>query len=112
VLLGDGSRVVDAKVEDSVIGLRGNIKGATLKRTLVMGVDNYYPEAPAGAPPVGIGEGSVIENAIIDKNARIGRDVRILNTDGVNEAIGDGWEIRDGIVVIPKNGIVPDGSEI
>jgi len=112
VLLGDGSRVVDARVEDSVIGLRGNISGATLKRTLVMGVDGYYPEAPAGSPPVGIGDGSVIENAIIDKNARIGRNVRIVNTEGVTEADGDGWEIRDGIVVIPKNAIIPDGSVI
>jgi glucose-1-phosphate adenylyltransferase len=112
VLLGDGSRVVDSKVEDSVIGLRANIAGATLKRTLVMGVDNYYPEAPAGAPPVGIGEDSLVENAIIDKNARIGRNVKIVNASGTAEADGDGWSIRDGIVVIPKNGIIPDGTVI
>jgi len=112
VLLGDGSRVVNTTVEDSVIGLRANISGATLKRTLVMGVDNYYPEAPDDAPPVGIGEKSVIENAIIDKNARIGRGVKILNTEEVQEADGDGWAIRDGIVVIPKNSIIPDGTEI
>jgi glucose-1-phosphate adenylyltransferase len=112
VLLGDGSRVIDAKVEDSVIGLRSNINGATLKRALVMGVDSYYPEAPGDAPPVGIGEDALIENAIIDKNARIGRGVRIVNTAGVQEADGDGWAIRDGIVVIPKNGIIPDGTEI
>jgi len=112
VLLGDGSKVVNSTVEDSVIGLRAKIAAATLKRTLVMGVDSYYPEAPADAPPVGIGEGSVIINAIIDKNARIGRNVKILNASGVEEADGDGWFIRDGIVVIPKNGIVPDGTEI
>ncbi len=112
VLLGDGSKVVNSTVEDSVIGLRANIAGVTLKRTLVMGVDSHYPEAPADAPPVGIGEGSVISNAIIDKNARIGRNVKIVNTAGVQEADGDGWFIRDGLVVIPKNGIVPDGTEI
>jgi glucose-1-phosphate adenylyltransferase len=112
VLLGDGSKVVSSKVEDSVIGLRANIGGAILKRTLVMGVDSYYPDAPADAPPVGIGEGSVISNAIIDKNARIGRNVKIVNTSGVQEADGDGWFIRDGIVVVPKNGIIPDGAEI
>jgi glucose-1-phosphate adenylyltransferase len=112
VLLGDGSRVVDSKVEDSVVGLRSSINGATLKRALVMGVDNYYPKAPAGSPPVGIGEDSLIENAIIDKNARIGRNVRIVNTHQVQEAEGDGWVIHDGIVVIPKNGIIPDGTVI
>ena len=112
VLLGDGSRVVDSTVEDSVIGLRANINGATLKRTLVMGVDNFYPNAPADAPPVGIGEGSIIENAIIDKNARIGRGVKIVNSAGLQEVDGDGWAIRDGVVVIPKNSIIPDGTEI
>ena len=112
VLLGDGSRVVDSTVDDSVIGLRGNMAGARLKRTLVMGVDNYYPEAPAGSPPVGIGPGAVIENAIIDKNARIGRDVRILNEAGLEHAEGDGWAIHDSIVVIPKNSIIPDGTVI
>lgn len=112
VLLADGSRVIDSDVEDSVIGLRANIQQATLRRTLVMGVDSYYPEAPEGSPPVGIGPGSRIENAIIDKNARIGRGVRILNRDGLDHADGDGWAIRDGIVVIPKNGIISDGTEI
>jgi glucose-1-phosphate adenylyltransferase len=112
VLLGDGSKVVDSKVEDSVVGLRSSIKGATLRKVLVMGVDNYYPEAPPGSPPVGIGEDSMIENAIIDKNARIGRNVRIVNVDQVEEADGDGWAIHDGIVVIPKNGMIPDGTEI
>jgi glucose-1-phosphate adenylyltransferase len=112
VLLGDGSRLVNSTVTDSVVGLRSSINGATISRTLVMGVDSYYPDAPEGAPPVGIGEGSVIENAIIDKNARIGRNVRIRNDRGVEEAQGDGWVIHDGIVVIPKNGIIPDGTEI
>ena len=54
-----------------------------------MGVDGYYPDAPLGSPRVGIGENSVIENAIIDKNARIGRDVRIVNADGVDEAVDE-----------------------
>ena len=89
VLLGDGSKVVSSKVEDSVIGLRANIGGAILKRTLVMGVDSYSPDAPANAPPVGIGEGSLIQGAIIDLNARIGRNVRLINKQGIREAEGD-----------------------
>lgn len=112
VLLGDGTLIEDTQAEESVIGLRSVIRGSRIRRSLVMGVDSHYPEAPAGAPPVGIGEGSEIANAIIDKNARIGRNVRISNRDGVREATGDGWAIRDGIVVIPKNSVVPDGTVI
>jgi glucose-1-phosphate adenylyltransferase len=111
VLLGDGSRVLDSKVEDAVIGLRGQIKGSTIKRTMIMGVDTYYPDRP-GAPPVGIGADCEITNAIIDKNARIGRGVQILNEKGVREADGDGWFIRDGIVVVPKNSVLTDGTVI
>ena len=111
VLLGDGSRVVGSDAQECVIGLRSDVRGATLRRTLIMGVDSNFPEAP-GSPPVGVGEGSHIENAIVDKNARIGRGVRISNPSGVLEADGDGWAIRDGIVVIPKNAIIPDGTEI
>ena len=112
VLLGDGSRVVNSTVENAVLGLRSVASGATIRRTLVMGVDGHYPQAPPGSPPVGIGENTEIENAIIDKNARIGRDVHLVNSGGVQEADGDGWAIRDGIVVVPKNSIIADGTVI
>jgi glucose-1-phosphate adenylyltransferase len=111
VMLGEGSRIVDSQVEDAVIGLRSDIRGATIKRALIMGVDSHYPGFP-GAPPVGIGEGSEIRDAIIDKNARIGRGVRILNEAGVQDADGEGWAIREGIVVVPKNSVIPDGTMI
>jgi glucose-1-phosphate adenylyltransferase len=61
---------------------------------------------------VGIGEGSEIHDAIIDKNARIGRGVRIVNADGVQDADGDGWAIREGVVVVPKNSAIPDNTVI
>lgn len=112
VLLGDGSRVESSEAVESVIGLRGQILGSKIRRTLIMGVDNYYPEPEYGEPPVGIGEGCDISNAIIDKNARIGRNVTISNVDGLTEAEGDGWAIRDGIVVVEKNGVIPDGTVI
>jgi len=111
VMLGEGSRIVDSQVEDAVIGLRSDIRGATIKRALIMGVDSHYPGFP-GAPPVGVGEGSEIRDAIIDKNARIGRGVRILNEAGVQDADGEGWAIREGIVVVPKNSVIPDGTMI
>ena len=112
VLLGDGSRVEATVAHDTVIGLRAQIKGSTIHRSLIMGVDNHYPEPGPGEPPVGVGEGSEISDAIIDKNARIGRNVRICNEQNVQEADGDGWAIRDGIVVVEKNGVIPDGTVI
>ena len=112
VLLGDGSRVENSVAEEAVIGLRAQIHNSTVRRTLIMGVDSHFPEPTPGDPPVGIGEGCEISNAIIDKNARIGRGVRICNERGVQEADGDGWAIRDGIVVVEKNGVVPDGTVI
>jgi glucose-1-phosphate adenylyltransferase len=112
VLLGDGSRVENTVAEEAVIGLRAQIHGSTIRRTLIMGVDSHFPEARPGDPPVGVGEGCEISNAIIDKNARIGRGVRICNERGVQEADGDGWAIRDGIVVVEKNAVVPDGTVI
>ena len=65
-----------------------------------------------GMPPVGIGADSIIEDAIIDKNARIGRGVRILNEAGIKEKDGDGYFIREGIVIVPKNGVITDGTVI
>ena len=112
VLLGDGSRVRTTVAENAVIGLRAQIYGSTISRSLIMGVDNHYPEPMPGEPEVGVGEGCEISNAIIDKNARIGRGVRICNEQNVQEADGDGWAIRDGIVVVEKNGVIPDGTVI
>ena len=63
-------------------------------------------------PPIGIGDDTVIENAIVDKNARIGRGVRIMNKAGLKEQDGDGYFIREGIVIIPKNGVIHDGTII
>jgi glucose-1-phosphate adenylyltransferase len=112
VLLADGCRLQATVAENAVIGLRAQIYGSTIRRSLIMGVDGRYPEPKPGEPPVGIGEGCEISDAIIDKNARIGRGVKICNEANVEEAEGDGWAIRDGIVVVEKNGVIPDGAVI
>jgi glucose-1-phosphate adenylyltransferase len=112
VLLADGTRIEDSVVTHSVVGLRAIATGCRIDRCLIMGVDSHVPDAPADAPPVGIGEETEIVNAIIDKNARIGRGVKIVNERGLDEAEGDGWAIRDGIVVVPKNAVVPDDTVI
>ena len=111
-VLAEGGVLVDSQFEDSVIGIRSVVRKSIIRRSLVMGTDAYPPPGPPGAPPIGIGEGSIIERAIVDKNARIGRNVRIVNEKGVREGEGPDWVIREGILVIPKNAVIPDGTVI
>lgn len=118
-IVSDGCLLDRAEITDSVIGLRSVIQqGVTLHRTVLMGADHYESDeevrenARLGRPDIGVGEGSHIENAIIDKNARIGRNVRLLNREGIREADGEAYEIREGIIVVPKNAVVPDGTVI
>ena len=75
-------------------------------------LDEMEATQAKGVPPIGIGSESVIENAIIDKNARVGRGVKIVNEAGVKEKDGNGYFIREGIVIVAKNGIIPDGTVI
>ena len=104
-------------IENSVIGLRCRIgRNVTIRNSIVMGNDFYEtPEemaatAAEGKPPLGIGEGTHIEGAIIDKNCRIGRHARIVNQHGLeNTDETPHGMIRDGIVVMPKNTALPDG---
>ena len=65
-----------------------------------------------GTPNLGVGDGSVIERAILDKDCRIGRNVRIVNERGIQNYSAENYWICDGVVVIPKNGEVPDGTVI
>lgn len=119
VLLADGCRVQEATIRNSVIGLRSVIsRGVTIQRTVVMGADFYETEADRehnqqlGRPDVGIGPGCVIEEAIIDKNARLGRRVIIRAMADRPDEVTDSWVARDGIVIVPKNAIIPDGTVI
>ncbi|MGC9329889.1 MAG: glucose-1-phosphate adenylyltransferase, partial [Candidatus Hinthialibacter sp.] len=112
-IIGDGAIISGAVIEDSIIGLRGVIaENAQLYRTIMMGADYYdnyeqlQEDVPEDAPPLGVGPRSIIKNAIVDKNARIGCDVRILNESCVQEADGPNYSIRDGIVVIPRDKVV------
>jgi glucose-1-phosphate adenylyltransferase len=118
-VLSEGCVIMAAEIERSIVGVRSRLgQGVRLKETLMLGADFHesLEEIEAsqarGVPPVGIGEGSVVRRAIIDKNARIGRGVRILNEAGVQEADGFGHYVRDGIVIVPKGGVVPDGTTI
>jgi len=111
-VIGEGSRI-----ENSVIGLRSVIgKNVLIRNSIIMGNDFYETQQEIecdqaeGLPPYGVGEGTVIDSAIIDKNCRIGCGVRIVNDGQLDDTEEESWGlIRDGIVVIPKSVTLPDG---
>jgi glucose-1-phosphate adenylyltransferase len=120
-IVSDGCIITGAKVTNSVIGLRSRIsKGAQIEASFIMGADFYQTfddmrrDHGRGLPRVGIGEGSVVKHAIIDKNARIGSNARLLNEAGtpVSDGPNGSYFIRDGIIIVPKNAVVPDGTVI
>jgi glucose-1-phosphate adenylyltransferase len=118
-LVSEGSILVGAEVERAVIGIRSRVgRGVQIRNSLILGADYYqtlddlHQAEGRAEPPVGIGEDSVIEGAIIDKNARIGRGVRISSDGERPDGDGDGFFVRDGIVIVPKNGIIRDGTSI
>jgi glucose-1-phosphate adenylyltransferase len=118
-IICEASVVIDSDVSDSVIGIRSYLGARTrVHRAVIMGADYYRWEDPArrnrveGPPHPGVDEDTVIEGAIVDKNASIGRSCRITNERGVQEGEGPGFYIRDGITVIVKNAAIPDGTVI
>jgi glucose-1-phosphate adenylyltransferase len=124
-LIADGCEIEEGTViEHSVIGLRCKIgKNVTIRDSVLMGSDNYETAAEAaeadaaGTPRQGIGEGSIVKGAIIDKNCRIGRNVKIVNERGVDSSEGtpdesDQAVIRDGIICVQRGAIVPDGWKL
>ncbi len=114
VFLSDGSYIGQAEIIHSVVGVRSQIQdNAFLKDTVLMGADYYEKHrSQASDVPIGIGANSHVEGALIDKNVRIGANVVIKPFPrGTEEQFGN-WSIRDGIVVIPKNTVIPDGTII
>jgi glucose-1-phosphate adenylyltransferase len=127
VLVSEGCRLLKSEISESVIGVRSVVGPDTrITRTLMMGADYYDDDAltaPSGRQhqiPLGIGENSEIEGVILDKNVRIGRNVQIRphapSEDHVfppdSKPGEEMYVIRDGIVVIPKNTTIPDGTVI
>ena len=110
-IISEGCSIRDAKIMNSVIGIRTLVdRQAEISNSLVMGADYY--DANSLSIPVGIGSNSKIKDAIIDKNARIGRNVRIENNRKLRDFDGGNYYIRDGIVIIPKNAVIEDGTVI
>ncbi|MDA0672372.1 MAG: glucose-1-phosphate adenylyltransferase [Cyanobacteria bacterium] len=120
-IIGEGCILKNCQVNHSVIGLRQRIhENCVIQDALLMGADYYEPMSESsrhltrGKIPIGIGEGTTIRRAIIDKNARIGRNVQIVNKENIEEAEREdlGFYIRSGIVVVLKNAVIPDGMVI
>ena len=81
----------------------------TIRNSIIMGADDYETSPPCGLPPMGIGDGSIIESAILDKNCRVGRNVRVENRANVEEADGPACAIRGRIPIVIKSASLPDG---
>jgi glucose-1-phosphate adenylyltransferase len=119
-LISDGCIIQEgADLKGCVIGVRSRIsKHVTIRDTIILGADRFETDADRRAnrngnrPDLVVGEGALIERAILDKECRIGRNVRIVNQRGVRDDEGETYVIRDGIVTIPRGTVVPDGAVI
>ncbi|MGA9398327.1 MAG: hypothetical protein WBV22_08730 [Anaerolineaceae bacterium] len=113
VLLAEGGCIEKADIIHSVVGLRCQIgAGCRIVDTILMGSDYYIDRVDRESIPIGIGKSCIIEGAIIDKNARLGERVIIQRFPVGFDLDRADWVVRDGIVVIPKNTVIPAGTII
>jgi glucose-1-phosphate adenylyltransferase len=113
-ILGEGSILSGSRVTDSIIGVREVVRtGAIVERSVIMGA-SFWESLPEGSPlvPLGIGRDCHIKNAIVDFDARIGDGSKLINAGGIQEADADNYVIREGIIVVPKNAVIPPGTVI
>jgi len=118
-LISNGVIIEESSIKNSVVGVRSVIKkGAKIENSVIIGADFYESEKAIAEnrnkkiPDIGIGENTIIKDAIIDKNCRIGKNVKILNESGIINKEESNYAIVDRIVIIPKNSIIPDGTVI
>jgi glucose-1-phosphate adenylyltransferase len=115
VVITEGCYLDRCSVEESIVGIRTTIRpGARVRRSVLLGADFYEAgdEPTDGRPCLGIGRDVVVEGAIVDKNARIGDGARLTNERGCQELNGDGFYIRNGIIVVPKDGVIAPGTVV
>jgi glucose-1-phosphate adenylyltransferase len=116
-IVSDGCSVEQATIEQSILGIRSVVRaGSRITRSVVIGADFYDPDdhAPSrhDVPRLGIGRNTVLDRVIVDKNARIGNDVRLVNERNIQDADGDGYFVRNGIIIVQKNATIPDGTVV
>jgi len=113
----EGSYLERCTIEESIVGIRTNVQaGATIRRSVLLGADFFEADDDAPTrgdrPRLGIGRDVVLDRVIVDKNARIGDGARLVNADGRDRCDGDGYCIRDGIVIVPKDSVIPPGTVV
>ena len=116
-IIAEGCNLNRCVVEQSIIGIRTNVQpGARISRSVLLGADFYETDdlAPARGtnPRVGIGRDVVLDRVIVDKNARIGDGVHLTNQEGRQDFDGDGYYIRNGVIVVPKDGVIKAGTRV
>src|SRR5262249_29407393 len=111
----------DTRIDRSLIGVRSRIGvGCTLRDTVMIGSDKFETDAQRSEnrkrnrPDLNVGDGVIIERAILDKDWRIGRGVKLVNRDNLQDMDGRGgtYYIRDGIIVIPRGAVIPEGTVV
>jgi glucose-1-phosphate adenylyltransferase len=109
-IVAEGCYLDRCAISSSVVGIRMKINpGASVTRSVLLGADYYEEDTEAQAIPLGIGRDVVLDRVIVDKNARIGDGVRLVNESGVQHADGDSYYIRNGIIIVPKSARVGSG---
>jgi glucose-1-phosphate adenylyltransferase len=120
-LVSEGCIINGVHARYSIIGLRSRIEsGVKVENSILMGsdffesIDELQSNLDSLAPNIGIGRNTQIRKAIIDKNVRIGRDVKLMNLKGIDheDCPNGSYYIREGIVIVPKGSFIPDGTEI
>jgi len=110
-LVAEGANLDNCDITNSVVGVRTAVHpGAKVSRSILLGADYYDDQF--GDLPLGIGPNAVLDRVIVDKNARIGADARLVNASGIQELDGDGYFIRGGLIIVPKNGVVKPGTVV
>jgi glucose-1-phosphate adenylyltransferase len=116
-MIAEGCYLERSTIEQSVVGIRTNVQsGALIRRSVLLGADYYESddEAPArdASPRLGIGRNVELDRVIVDKNARIGDGSRLVNEAGVEHADGNGYYIRNGVIIVPKDGVIAPGTTV
>lgn len=118
-LIAEGACIRQSHIKKSIIGIRSSIGEHThIENTILMGADYYESEATKAYNKqhqildIGIQAHTVIKNAIIDKNTRIGKNCRIVNEKGIQELDAPNYHIRNGIVIVPKDAVIEDNTII
>jgi glucose-1-phosphate adenylyltransferase len=116
-IISEGCNLHRSTIEQSIVGIRTHVQqGVVIRRSLLLGADFYEADEDAPArgdgPRLGLGRNVELDRVIVDKNARIGEGARLVNVSGVREADGNGYYIRNGVIIVPKDGVIPAGTVI